>query len=55
MSQAWIEPELPEARYHEILDYETPESQMNYIPVWTIRSPMSQPDARAGRKKSVGK
>jgi putative SOS response-associated peptidase YedK len=46
LSRSWIDAELPEVRYREILDYEMPEAQMNYIPVWTIRSPKARPDGK---------
>jgi putative SOS response-associated peptidase YedK len=46
LSKKWIQPELPEAQYREILNYEMPQENMNYIPVWTIRSPKPRPDGK---------
>jgi hypothetical protein len=37
---------LPEGQYREILGYEMPPENMNYIPVWTIRSPKPRPDRK---------
>jgi putative SOS response-associated peptidase YedK len=47
MAKQWIEPELPEAKYREILNYEMPEDNMEYRPVWTIRSPKQRPDGKS--------
>jgi putative SOS response-associated peptidase YedK len=47
MSKQWIEPELPEAKYREILNYEMSQEIMNYIPVWTIYSPKARLDGKS--------
>ena len=47
LSKQWIEPDLPEAQYREILNYEMPQENMNYTPVWTIRSPKPRPDGKS--------
>jgi putative SOS response-associated peptidase YedK len=46
LSKKWIEAELPETEYREIQNYEMPPDNMNYIPVWTIRSPKARPDGK---------
>jgi putative SOS response-associated peptidase YedK len=46
LSKQWIGQELPETKYREILNYEMPQENMNYIPVWTIRSPKPRPDGK---------
>ena len=46
LSKQWIELELSEDGYRKILGYEMPESNMNYIPVWTIRSSKPRPDGK---------
>jgi putative SOS response-associated peptidase YedK len=50
LSKKWIEVELPEKEYREILGYEMSPENMNYVPVWTIRSPKERPD---GKLKTV--
>jgi putative SOS response-associated peptidase YedK len=37
LSKKWVEDELTEKAYLEILDYEMPSEALDYIPVWTIR------------------
>ena len=46
LSKQWIKPELPEDEYRQILSYEMPQENMNYTPVWTIRSPKQRPDGK---------
>jgi putative SOS response-associated peptidase YedK len=46
LSKQWIDQELPEAEYRKILEYEMTPENMNYIPVWTIRSPKDRPDGK---------
>jgi hypothetical protein len=46
LAKKWMEAELNEAQYREILDYEMSPDNMNYIPVWTIRSPKPRPDGK---------
>jgi putative SOS response-associated peptidase YedK len=46
LARCWIEPELPEVQYREILGYEMPQEAMDYKPVWTIRSPKTRPDGK---------
>jgi putative SOS response-associated peptidase YedK len=46
ISKQWIESDLPEKQYREILNFEMPQDNMNYIPVWTIRSPKPRPDGK---------
>ena len=46
LSTRWIESDLTEQAYRDILDYEMPEEKMNYVPVWTIRSPKIRPDGK---------
>lgn len=46
LARQWIEPELQEAKYREILNYEMPQENINYTTVWTIRSPKPRPDGK---------
>jgi putative SOS response-associated peptidase YedK len=46
LSKQWIRSKLPEEKYREILNYEMSQENMNYIPVWTIRSPKPRPDGK---------
>jgi len=46
LSKKWIDQELPEPEYRQILNYEMNPEQMDYIPVWTIRSPKQRPDGK---------
>lgn len=44
MSMEWLSGDLPEDRYREILHYEFSADEMEYHPVFTIRSPKERPD-----------
>jgi putative SOS response-associated peptidase YedK len=46
LSKQWIAAELTETDYRNILGYEMPVDNMNYTPVWTIRSPKPRPDGK---------
>ena len=46
MSRHWIDQDLPDDQYREILGYEMPQELMDYKPVWTIRSPKPRPDGK---------
>lgn len=43
-SQKWVSEDLSEEEYKSILDFEMPSEELNYIPVYTIRSPKMRPD-----------
>lgn len=44
MALRWLDKELPEAAYRDILGYQLPSEELVYHPVFTIRSPKSRPD-----------
>ena len=44
LSKEWINEGLTPDRYKEILDFELPADQLQYHPVYTIRSPKLRPD-----------
>lgn len=44
LAKNWLDEELPLERYKEILDFEMPSEQLEYYPVYTIRSPKLRPD-----------
>jgi len=46
-SQKWLDGQLTEEEYKAILDFEMPSDELNYIPVYTIRSPKMRPDDKA--------
>ena len=46
-SKKWLEEDLTPEDYKAILDFEMPSEEMNYIPVYTIRSPKMRPDDKA--------
>ena len=43
-SKKWLDEELSEEDYKAILDFEMPSTELNCIPVYTIRSPNLRPD-----------
>lgn len=47
LSKQWVEEELSDEQYRAILAYEMPSEELNYIPVFTIRSPKLRPDNKA--------
>ena len=47
LSKKWVNDELSEEEYKAILNYEMQPEAMNYLPVYTIRSPKERPDAKA--------
>ena len=47
LSKKWLDPELTEPEYREILNYELPSEGLEFRSVWTIRSPKSRPDEKA--------
>ncbi len=46
-SKRWLDEELTEEDYKGILDFEMPSAELNYYPVYTIRSPKLRPDDKA--------
>ena len=44
LARRWLQDDLSEEAYREILSFEAPAEQMDYWPVFTIRSPKSRPD-----------
>ena len=44
LSKEWLSEDLSPARYKEILEFEMPSDQLQYHPVFTIRSPKPRPD-----------
>ena len=44
LSTKWLDDDLSEAAYKEILAYEMPSEELDYKPVYTIRSPKGRPD-----------
>lgn len=44
MSKEWLSENLTPERYKEILDFEMPSEELQYHPVFTIRSPKPRPD-----------
>ena len=44
LSMEFLTDDLPTSRYKEILGYEMPSEEMQYYPVFTIRSPKGRPD-----------
>lgn len=46
MGKEFVDLSLTEARYREILNYEMPSDNLEYYPVWTIRSPKMRPDGK---------
>jgi putative SOS response-associated peptidase YedK len=49
LSKNWLREDLTEGEYKEILDYEHPDDELEYYPVYTIRSSKERPD---GKKKN---
>ena len=47
MSMEWLDNELSIDRYKEILSFEMPDAELNYWPVWTIRTSKDRPDCKA--------
>ncbi|HRE52211.1 MAG TPA: SOS response-associated peptidase family protein [Flavitalea sp.] len=44
LSKEFLEPDITPDRYKEILNYELPSEELNYHPVYTIRSAKERPD-----------
>lgn len=44
ISKKWVDQELTDAEYQDILDYEMPSEELDYKTVWTIRTPKLRPD-----------
>jgi len=44
MAKEWLDEELTPERYKELLDFEMPAEELDYHPVFTIRSPKLRPD-----------
>ena len=44
LSKKWVEQELSDEEYKEILNFEMPSSELSYKTVWTIRTPKLRPD-----------
>lgn len=47
LSQQWLDNELDETKFKDILNYEMPSEDMNFRPVFTIRSQKLRPDNEA--------
>jgi hypothetical protein len=47
MSKKWVEEELTEDQFREILAFEMPSDELAYHPVFTIRSPKGRPDNKS--------
>jgi putative SOS response-associated peptidase YedK len=47
LANEFLSDDLPTERYKEILSFEMPSEQMDYHPVYTIRSPKGRPDDKA--------
>jgi putative SOS response-associated peptidase YedK len=47
LSQKWLEEDLPEEDYKSILDFKMPSEELNYIPVFSIRTSKQRPDDKA--------
>ncbi|RTL55966.1 MAG: SOS response-associated peptidase [Sphingobacteriales bacterium] len=46
LSKKWLSEELTEVEYREILNYEIPSTDLEYWPVYTIRSSKARPDGK---------
>ena len=44
LSKQWVEEELSDEQYRAILDFEMPSDELNYIPVFSIRTSKLRPD-----------
>ena len=44
LCKKWVQKDLSTEEYQSILDYEIPDEQLDYWPVYTIRSPKERPD-----------
>jgi putative SOS response-associated peptidase YedK len=44
LSKKWVSEDLDDTSYQEILNFEMPSQQMEFHPVYTIRSPRPRPD-----------
>ena len=42
----WLLPDLTDEEIQSVLDFEMPASELNYYPVWTIRSTKPRPDGK---------
>ena len=47
LSEKWLDEELTDKDYKLILDFEMPSEELNYITVYTVRSPKLRPDDKA--------
>jgi len=47
LSKKFLDKELTDEDYKSILDFEMPSEELNYYPVYTIRSPKMRPDDKA--------
>lgn len=46
LSKEWLTEDLSPEKYKSILDFEMPSNQLDYYPVYTIRSPKARPDGK---------
>jgi putative SOS response-associated peptidase YedK len=53
LSKKWVENELSDEEYREILAYEMPAAALGYKTVWTIRSPKLRPDGKEKNEEFV--
>ena len=51
MEQKWLLPDLSDEEIQEILNIELPSEELQYWPVFTIRSPKPRPDAKEKMEK----
>lgn len=51
MSREWLNEDLGEERYKEVLNFEMPSEQLNYHPVYTIRGRTPRPDNKLKNEK----
>ena len=47
LSQKWLNEELPIEDYKAILHFEMPAEELNYLPVFSIRTSKLRPDSKA--------
>jgi putative SOS response-associated peptidase YedK len=46
LAQQWLQEDLNSEAYKIILNYELPSEQLNYLPVYTIRTSKKRPDGK---------
>jgi len=53
LSKKWLNEDLTEEEYREILNFEMPSEELKYKTVWTIRSPKERPDQKAKNEEYI--